>query len=471
MRISSASVRLQRAGDGVALDHFGHLGTDHMRAQQFAGLGVEHGLHHALRLAHGDRLAVADERESPDLHFVAGFLGARLGQPHRGHLRPAIGAARDVAHVHRMHVVQAGDLLHADHAFMHRLVRQPGRAGEVADRIHARLAGAAVFVDRDMRAVDLHPGAFQADVLHIADDADGGDHPVHGDVLRFAAGLDGDGDVVAALLRPLHRDAGHDLHALLLERLVGEGGDFLVLDRQDARQHFDHRHRGAHVEVEAGELDADRAGADHQQRFRKSLGNHRVAIGPDQLAVGLDARKLPRARAGRQDDVRRLQRGDRLAVLLHRQRLLARQLAVAVEHRDLVLAHQMRDARRKLLRHRARPLHHLVEFEVRLDGGEAEVRQMVQQVIDLGRAQQRLGRDAAPVQADAAEVLALHHRGLHAELRCADGGDIAAGSAAEHDEVEGLISHHSLPSASAARASPRKLPHVPVLHFRRAEAS
>ena len=89
--------------------------------------------------------------------------------------------------VHRMHVVQPGDLLDADHALMARLVREPGRAGEVADRIDARLAGAAVFVDHDMRAVDLHAGAFQPDILHIADDADGGDDPIHRDVLALAA--------------------------------------------------------------------------------------------------------------------------------------------------------------------------------------------------------------------------------------------------------------------------------------------
>ena len=50
--------------------------------------------------------------------------------------------------------------------------------------------------------------------------------------------------------------------------LRGEGGDLLVLDRQDAVEHFDHRHLGAQGAVEAGELDADGAGADDQQRLR-----------------------------------------------------------------------------------------------------------------------------------------------------------------------------------------------------------
>jgi hypothetical protein len=43
--------------------------------------------------------------------------------------------------------------------------------------------------------------------------------------------------------------------------------------------------------------------------------------------------------------------------------------------------------------------------------------------------------NAAPVEADAAEVLALDDRRLEAELRGADRGHIAAGSGAEHDYV------------------------------------
>ena len=118
--------RLQRLGDRVALDQFGDLGADHMRAEQFAGLGVEHGLDHALGLAERDRLAVADEREMADLDLVAGVARRLLGQADAGDLRPAIGAARDVASIERMHVVDPGDLLDADHALVHRLCASQG---------------------------------------------------------------------------------------------------------------------------------------------------------------------------------------------------------------------------------------------------------------------------------------------------------------------------------------------------------
>src|SRR3546814_10821720 len=54
---------------------------------------------------------------------------------------------------------------------------------------------------------------------------------------------------------------------------------------------------------------------------------------------------------------------------------------------------------------------------------------------DLGRAQQRLGGDAPPVEADAAQILTLDDRGLQAELRRADRRDIAAGARAENNDV------------------------------------
>ena len=172
----------------------------------------------------------------------------------------------------RMDVVEAGDVLDAHHAFMHRLMRQPGRADDIADGIHAGLAGLAPLVDHDMRAIDFHLGLLEPHILDIADDADGEDDALELDLLRLLALNQRRDDAVGVLLQLLHRGRGEDLHALLLERLLREGGDFLVLDRQHAVEHFDHRHLDAEIAIEAGEFDADRARADDEQRFRQLLG-------------------------------------------------------------------------------------------------------------------------------------------------------------------------------------------------------
>src|SRR3546814_12544044 len=87
-------------------------------------------LHETLDLAQGNRLAVADEGEVADLDRVPRLLRLRLGQPDAGDLRVAIGAAGDVAHIHRvrMDILVAKflrDRLSGDHALVARLVREP----------------------------------------------------------------------------------------------------------------------------------------------------------------------------------------------------------------------------------------------------------------------------------------------------------------------------------------------------------
>jgi hypothetical protein len=67
-------------------------------------------------------------------------------------------------------------------------------------------------------------------------------------------------------------------------------------------------------------------------------------------------------------------------------------------------------------------------------------------VIDFRRAQQRLGRNASPVQADAAEMGTLDDGGLESELRRTDRSDISAGSAADDDYVEVILSHVAAPN-------------------------
>src|SRR5690606_12177988 len=61
---------------------------------------------------------------------------------------------------------------------------------------------------------------------------------------------------------------------------------------------------------------------------------------------------------------------------------------------------------------------------------EAVLVAVVQFLQHLGVVNERLGGDAAPVQADAAEALAFHDRRLQPKLRRANGSHVAAGSAA-----------------------------------------
>jgi hypothetical protein len=73
-----------------------------------------------------------------------------------------------------------------------------------------------------------------------------------------------------------------------------------------------------------------------------------------------------------------------------------------------------------------------------LAGRQPVILGVLQVVENFRRPQQRLGRNAAPVEADAAEIFALNNGGLESELRRADRGDITARARTDDDDVETL---------------------------------
>ncbi len=238
----------------------------------------------------------------------------------------------------------------------------------------------------------------------------------------------------------LDRGAGADLHSLLLEGLAREGADLRVLDGQHAVLHLDHRRLRAHRVIEARELHADRTRPDDQQAVRHVRRLQRVAIGPDARAVGLETRQFTGAGAGGDHDVRGLQH--LLARLCgHGDAALARKTPGAAHDGHPVLLHQVVDTGRELPRDLARAVDHLVEVEADTLSREAEVARAVHLVVEFGGAQQRLRRDAAPVEADAAHVLALDDGDREAELRGADGTDVAPRPRADHDDIERPARH------------------------------
>ena len=74
-------------------------------------------------------------------------------------------------------------------------------------------------------------------------------------------------------------------------------------------------------------------------------------------------------------------------------------------------------------------------------GGDDAVRLGVLELVEqVGGVEQGLGRDAAAVQAGAAEEgILLDDGGLETELAGADGGDVAAGTGAENRDVEDFV--------------------------------
>jgi hypothetical protein len=123
---------------------------------------------------------------------------------------------------------------------------------------------------------------------------------------------------------------------------------------------------------------------------------------------------------------------------------LGRDRGRAHEDLDLVLLHQVADAGVELLGHRARPLYHRIEVIADALGLQPEFLGAVHQVKDLRRPQHRLGRDAAPVQADAAHVLAFDDGDLEAQLAGTDGPHVTPRPCPDHHDIELLSGHLAL---------------------------
>jgi hypothetical protein len=112
---------------------------------------------------------------------------------------------------------------------------------------------------------------------------------------------------------------------------------------------------------------------------------------------------------------------------------------MADERVDLVLLEQERDALDVAVDAFVLEFHHRRQIELRARHLDAHLGEAVAcLLVELGGIQQRLRRNAADIQAGAAEGLVLlDHRDLEAELRRADRADIAAGAGADDCKVVG----------------------------------
>src|SRR5262245_47223532 len=105
---------------------------------------------------------------------------------------------------------------------------------------------------------------------------------------------------------------------------------------------------------------------------------------------------------------------------------------------DLVLLQEERDAVVELPRDGATARNDA--FPIHLDGRGIDLDAPVLAVanrlhVELSVVKERLGGNAAPVEADTAQLVALDARSLHAHLRRADRADVSAGAAADDDQV------------------------------------
>ena len=82
-------------------DHFGGVGTEDVGAEDLSVRFAENDFDEAFTFTHGKGFAAGHERKFTDFVFEAFFFRCPFGQPDAGHLRFAVGAAREDIHFAR----------------------------------------------------------------------------------------------------------------------------------------------------------------------------------------------------------------------------------------------------------------------------------------------------------------------------------------------------------------------------------
>ena len=344
---------------------------------------------------------------------------------------------------------QAGDILGDGNAFVLGLVRQHRTGDDVADRPDARNLGAELMIGLDLTArVQLQANLVEAEALGVGTTTDRHQDDVRFDLLGFATGgrFDRQGHARLADFGAGHLGAELIFEALLLEDLVGFLADFAVHAGQDLVEIFDHGHLGAQALPHRTQFQTDDATADDDQMARNLVQFQRAGRIDDLAACIVHGHAGQRGdrRTGGDDDVLR-----RHLLAIHFDGVGAGEAGQALEPGHLVLLEQIFDAAGQALDgidalalHGGQVEAHLVDLDAQL--GERAVGGFV---IEFRGVQQRLRRDAADVEAGAAQRLAAFGAGgLQAQLSSADRGDIATWASTDNQDVIIEIGHGVFPS-------------------------
>ena len=270
--------------------------------------------------------------------------------------------------------------------------------------------------------------------------ADGDQNFLGFDLLLLAFDRDRDGNSRFRLLDFVDLRAGVEVDAALAEDAGQFLRDFFVFHGNQPRQHFDDRDLAIERAIDRSELDSDRSCANNHKRLRNLFQAENFDVGEHAVA-GFEAGKHAGFRASGENDVLRLEMAG--LVVVHdfdgEHAILrgAGQLAVALHGLDFILLHQELEAL-GVLGHDLR-LAILDRGPVqlaRVHALDAEFLGVFQVIPEFGIEQQRLGRNAAHVQAGAAEEsVFFDERSFQALLAGANGGGVSGRSAADDGDV------------------------------------
>src|ERR1019366_4842774 len=297
MRVNYVAEIFRRAlhlkGDDRLGDQFRCGGADDVHTEDFAVLRVGYDLHEPVMLPNDAGARVGGEGELADLDVMALFFGLSFGQANAADFRMAVGRVGNAQQVYRLCWV-SGDVGDRDDALHPPRVGQLRIAhGDVADGVNAGFGGLHELVDLDEAALDFDLGLLDADVFGARGATDGDQDFVRFQLLLLAVHRKGHGNAVFGALDGFDLGIHETVDATLAINPHQFLRDLFVFHRHVARQHLEDGHICAEGLVDAGELDAYSAGADHDQRFRDAVEAEDLDVAQDAV-VGLESREHTR---------------------------------------------------------------------------------------------------------------------------------------------------------------------------------
>ena len=198
-----------------------------------------------------------------------------------------------------------------------------------------------------------------------------------------------------------------ELHALFGVLSLKHGADFLIHRAQDLGQHFHHRHLRADGIEEAGELHADDPAANHHQPLGLLRQGKDFPVGDNR-----SAKALPKPRNGRDNGLgaRANQNLAGLIVLFSGRQLegigpLRHNGSGLPDHLHAGIPHLDANAAHKLFHHLVLALENSRNIYGSLRNGNAVFVGMARIIIYFCTVEQRFGRDAALIEAYAAQFV------------------------------------------------------------------
>ena len=236
----------------------------------------------------------------------------------------------------------------------------------------------------------------------------------------------------------LELGSGQHRDAALAEHLGELLPDVGVFERQQRGEKFDEGHLRAVAVVDAGELGASRAGADDDDRFRHPVQADSMVAVDDPITIHVEAGQRLGPRSGRDYQVLGI---DCLAGVLDDHLVFRLDHALALKNGDLVLLEQELGAAPELVDHTLLALEDRRPIDLHSVGLDAERGGTLNLMSQLRGMEERLGGNAAAMQAGSAYLLFLDDRDLEPQLGSPNSTDISGGAAADDGYVKRLIGH------------------------------